>query len=55
MSNHISAQMKHAVKLIAQGKSRYAAAKIAGVTVTGITRSKLYQELVAKAQKVDKR
>jgi hypothetical protein len=52
MAGKVSAEMRKAIILIKQGKTRYEAAKISGVHITSITRSKLYQELVKNQVKI---
>lgn len=46
MSAKISAEMQRAIALIKKGKTRYEAAKLTGVRITSITRSKLYQAYI---------
>lgn len=48
MAGKVSAEMRKAIALIKHGKTRYEAAKITGVHITSITRSKMYQDYVKK-------
>lgn len=46
MAPRISAEMQRAIQMIKDGANRYEAAKATGVTITAITRSKLYKEWI---------
>jgi hypothetical protein len=54
MAPRISAEMLRAIQMIKDGANRYEAAKATGLTITAITRSKLYKEFI-EAQKQEKK
>ena len=51
MGAKVSQQMEQAVAMVKAGATRYAAAKAHGLTISGITQSKLYREWVAEQAK----
>lgn len=51
MGAKVSQEMLRAIELVKAGETRYSAAKKAGVTLTGITQSKLYKEWIARQAK----
>lgn len=46
MGAKVSPEMLRAISMIKAGLTRYQAAKRTGLTISGITRSKLYRELI---------
>jgi hypothetical protein len=54
MAPRISAEMVRAIQMIREGANRYQAAKATGLTVSAITRSKLYKAWLEEQQQAGK-